>query len=311
MPDREVGDLLSLAHEDRVHQDDEPVRALTRHCHEGLLDLAGITRPHRLKAYPRGRRLGRSQLSRVAGIGRIPEDGYSRHLGHDFREQLQLLPHQCLRDDGRSRDVSSGPREAGNKSRLHGIDCSCHDDGNGPGRLLGGPSRRQPPYRYDDVNLRLNQVGGQAGKLFVLPLGPSAHDRDVLTFHVANLAERLPKDVERMLDLGVGRRKRREITDAKHSLRRLRGSGGRRRQNACGGHHDEESSSCRHEVSVTHLDRPTLRSAAGAEQREARSAVLRSWAVRGTRPAHTDSYRSGTSTTLPKVVSDATKSYAA
>jgi hypothetical protein len=35
----------------------------------------------------------------------------------------------------------------------------------------------------------MNQLGGKARKPFVFPLGPPVLDRDVLTFHVAELAE--------------------------------------------------------------------------------------------------------------------------
>jgi hypothetical protein len=41
----------------------------------------------------------------------------------------------------------------------------------------------------------MNQLSGQTGKPFVLPLGPSVHDRDVLTFHVAKLAECYQEEV--------------------------------------------------------------------------------------------------------------------
>ena len=45
---------------------------LSRHRHEGLVDVAGTTCLHGLKPYPARRRLRRSQLECVPGIGRIP-----------------------------------------------------------------------------------------------------------------------------------------------------------------------------------------------------------------------------------------------
>jgi hypothetical protein len=53
VPHREVSDSLPLAEEDRLQQDEDTICAPPRHRHERLLDLGGITGPHRLRALPK------------------------------------------------------------------------------------------------------------------------------------------------------------------------------------------------------------------------------------------------------------------
>jgi hypothetical protein len=79
--------------------------------------------------------------------------------------------------------------KAGDEPSTHWIDCSAKDDWNRPRRLLCSPSRWHTSCRDDDVDRGMNQLRGKARKPFVFPLGPPVLDRDVLTFHVAELAE--------------------------------------------------------------------------------------------------------------------------
>src|SRR5262245_45454455 len=91
-----------------------------------------------------------------------------------------------------ARDVAARPRETGDESGRHRISRARKDDRNLLGRSLGRLSRRHTSYRHDDVDLRTDQFGGKLEKPFGLPLRPSVLNHDGLTFHMAELAERLP-----------------------------------------------------------------------------------------------------------------------
>ena len=79
------------------------------------------------------------------------------------------------------------PCEAGDESSRYRINNECHDDRNRFRRFFGSPDRWHR-RRNDDVYLQTDQLGREAWKSVVLPLGPSRLDADVLIFHIAQLA---------------------------------------------------------------------------------------------------------------------------
>jgi len=56
-----------------------------------------------------------------------------------------------------------------------------------------------PTHRNDDVHLQTDQVGREGGVAIILALGPSGLDGDVLTFHIAQLAQALAEGLETAL----------------------------------------------------------------------------------------------------------------
>src|SRR2546428_94665 len=67
-----------------------------------------------------------------------------------------------------------------------------------PGRLLGG-LRRCRAQRNNDVDLQTDQGGREGGMPIILALGPSGLDGDVLTVHIAQLAQALAEGLETAL----------------------------------------------------------------------------------------------------------------
>jgi hypothetical protein len=86
-------------------------------------------------------------------------------------------------------------RKAGDESAPQGIIDERHDDRDRPGRLLGSLGRG-PALRNDDIHLQTDQVSREGGVAIILALGPAEFDDDVLTFHVAQLAQALAEGLE-------------------------------------------------------------------------------------------------------------------
>src|SRR5207247_6957479 len=103
--------------------------------------------------------------------------------------------------------------------------------------------------------------------------GPSGLDRDVLTFHIAQLAEALAEGLETALSCLVGDGARGEITDQRHLLPRLGTNGDRcgKEQNKYGG-----SEASNHEPrQSTHAATPVLRLGRALRASPTRSADAR------------------------------------
>jgi hypothetical protein len=117
---RERCDLSSLIREYGVSENHERACPLPGHRREGTFDLLGTPRLERLKPHPQGpsSSLCLSQLGCARRIGRIPEEGHPRKLGNHLLEHSKLLPDKVGRHQGNSRDISPGPRKAGDESAL-------------------------------------------------------------------------------------------------------------------------------------------------------------------------------------------------
>ena len=74
-----------------------------------------------------------------------------------------------------------------------------HDDGNRRRRLLGG-SGCGSPCRDEDLDREAHQLGRQRGEPLVLPLGIAELQDEILPLHIAEVAQRLPEDLE----IGIG-----------------------------------------------------------------------------------------------------------
>ena len=56
--------------------------------------------------------------------------------------------------------------------------------------MLGDASRDRA-FRNDDINLESDKLGRESWKLIIMPVRRSPLDGDVLSFHIANVAEPL------------------------------------------------------------------------------------------------------------------------
>ncbi len=155
-------------------------------------------------------------------IARVLENGHPGGLGGDLFEQFQLLPHQLRGNTGQPGDVAAGPGKAGDEALGNQVAGDGDDDGDRAGRLLGCLRSGRAPGN-DDVYLQANELGGERRQ----PLGPAlcepVLDRDILTVHIAQLAQPLPEGLGEMR--AIGGRAGREVTDP-GDLRRLLRSGG-------------------------------------------------------------------------------------
>jgi hypothetical protein len=60
------------------------------------------------------------------------------------------------------RDIAARKRKAGDEPGRHRIEHRSEDNGNGPGRVLGGESGGCAGG-HDDINLERNQLGRESG----------------------------------------------------------------------------------------------------------------------------------------------------
>ena len=173
-----------------------------------------------MKLYPEGpgRALRLSQRVGVAVIARVLENGHPGDLGGDLFEQLQLLPHDLPANAGQPSDVAAGPRQACDETHDHRVGSDGEDDRDRAGRLLGCRRSGRAPGN-DDVHLQANEFGGERRQPLRPALCEPVLDRDVLAFHIAQLAQSLPEGLEEIRV--VGGRAGREETDPGNLRRRL------------------------------------------------------------------------------------------
>src|SRR4029077_19298598 len=79
---------------------------------------------------------------------------------------------------------------------LHGVGGRPKDDGNGGGRLFCSPRRGNASRRIDDVDLELDELGDEFGKLFTLPPSPAVLNRNALSLDSTEFAQALPEWLE-------------------------------------------------------------------------------------------------------------------
>jgi hypothetical protein len=115
------------------------------------------------------------------------DSGYGRQR---FLEELRLLGDQILELRGQSREVAPGAREARDQTRGDWIDQDDEDHGDRARRLLHDADRMRPG-RDDDVDLELNELGGERRDSLSVPVRPPIFDRHGLALGPAQLAEPL------------------------------------------------------------------------------------------------------------------------
>src|SRR5439155_26982325 len=107
---------------------------------------------------------------------------------------------------GQPRDITVRPRKAGDEPASHRIANRSEDNGEGPGRLLGGTGGDCAFGGHDDINLERNQFGRKSGEPLDLPLGISVFDHEVAALDVPEVTQSLTEGLVRVGGNGqVGR----------------------------------------------------------------------------------------------------------
>jgi hypothetical protein len=90
---RKLGDSYSVSDEHGVQHNDDRANVLLDHRRKDSFDFTWATDFQRMK--PDSQRLSRilgvSQLRRIAGVGRIPEESHAGQVGNDLRKELELF----------------------------------------------------------------------------------------------------------------------------------------------------------------------------------------------------------------------------
>jgi len=195
MPHRALYDLGSIVGQYRIGQDEDRVGALLPQGSEQgivVIGLLGVDRVDRQPG-PHGRALHGLELLGGGRIGSVAEHPDSLDCRERLLEDVEPLGAQLRRQHGDPGHVAARAAETRHEPGLHGIDAAeRHDDRDRPGRV----SRRADgarSHRDDHVDIRPNQLGGQAREPAEVALRESILERDVLPRQVAQLAHRLPE----------------------------------------------------------------------------------------------------------------------
>src|SRR6266511_1676225 len=125
--------------------------------------------------------------------GPIPEDRHWRRSGDELLEQLESLPGQFYRLKTQPREVAAWMSEALDVPLAHRVAGARHDDGDRRGRLL--ERGQHGSGGDDDVNLQTGQLGGQTGQAIWPAFAPAWLGHEMLSIHVAELAQSAQKRV--------------------------------------------------------------------------------------------------------------------
>src|SRR5712692_4615210 len=121
----------------------------------------------------------------------MPEESNPTDPRKGLREQFQTLADELRSEAGQPRDIAARPRQAGDESARDRIANSSEDNGEGPGRLLGGQGGDCASAGHDDINLERNQFGRESGEPIGLPLGISVFDHEVAALDVTEITQSL------------------------------------------------------------------------------------------------------------------------
>src|SRR5882724_3069052 len=134
-------------------------------------------------------------------------------------------------------------RKAGDEPARNRIGSSGEDNGDGPGRLLGGQGRGCA-CGHDDINLERNQFGRESGEPLKLPFGGSVFDHEVTALDVTEVTQSLKEGLSLLRVSGQVSRQVAYSSD----LGRLLRLGGERRGEEAASNHCHKRSALHHWV---------------------------------------------------------------
>ena len=140
---RQVHEASSLGEEHGGSQHSQSIRARPGHVREGPVEIGGTSRLNELRPHPQRPRRDFCRLQHVlfrafGDATWLPEDSDPTDPRNGLLEQLQTLADELRSEDGQPRDIAARPRKAGDEPVRNRIGDSSEDNGDGPGRLLGG-----------------------------------------------------------------------------------------------------------------------------------------------------------------------------
>jgi hypothetical protein len=124
---------------------------------------------------------------------RLPEDADPGDPGHGLLELFQTLADELGVDVGRSREIAARPREGRDEAVRDRIGSRREDNGDGPGRVLGGQGCGRASSGHDHIHLECNQFSGECWKTLELPLGVSVFDHEIAALDVPEGMQSLTK----------------------------------------------------------------------------------------------------------------------
>jgi hypothetical protein len=120
-------------------------------------------------------------------IVRFPQKGDPSDWRDQLLEKLQPFPGQIIAQRKHSRDIPARPCQTCDDSEPYGITARRRDDRDRPRRLFGRECRFATGG-HQDVDLRIDQLGGQTSKAAHLRVSPPRLKEYVLSLHVPQLA---------------------------------------------------------------------------------------------------------------------------
>src|SRR6266404_2248532 len=131
----------------------------------------------------------------------MPEYSDAGNLRKYFPEKSQTFGNQFRAGEGRPRDVSSWPRQAGHESVSDRIAHSTYDDRRRGEHLLCSKAGGRSP-REDEVELETRQFGSQSQEPFNLPICCPVLDEDILTLNIAKFVKCFTEGLQAFPPLG-------------------------------------------------------------------------------------------------------------
>jgi len=138
--------------------------------------------PERLR-----RTVGLLEAADHGEIGLIGKHAHARDSRYCLLEELQLSADGVGHHGAQPRDIAARTGEAGHEATGHGVTAARHDYGNRAARFLDGPGRHFT-LSHDDIDLALDELGGESRQAARFTLRPSIFERHVLLLHVAEIA---------------------------------------------------------------------------------------------------------------------------
>src|SRR5262245_2857976 len=164
VPLAELGDPRPIGDLDCVLRRHDGLGAGEHRRLKTLVQIVGDVQLERMELQPESwrRRLDLFQFLNDTGVGCTPEHSQAGQGRKNLLQQLQAFGRQFGRKKAGACDVSSWPREAGDEPSSDRVANGSHHNGD----RLGCLSRRVGGLRsggQDDVDLALNELGGECG----------------------------------------------------------------------------------------------------------------------------------------------------
>ena len=192
--------MLSVGYRQIVGLDDKSVGTCPPYRGECADELVRVSHLRRMDRNPQGSRceLYFPEIALRGGIEWIPKIAKARSPGDSLLQQLEPLSYDVARHPGQSGDVSSGARQAVDKTAANRVAGSDHDDGYRTRCLLEGENLGCTG-RYQDIGLGADQFAGDFRKeIWPLRRVPAQLNLDILTLDITPVAKPLTECLDRL-----------------------------------------------------------------------------------------------------------------